>query len=178
MNELVLILASILLTYAFAELPRNKMWVEGRIIPYIKMIPTEWEMRDVETRKRYRYGYEYNIKTFLEQHLDSTSVFLIPPQTYMVSKMFTNRNQETHLWVYPSLLYYHNLYLKTADMGSTEEELAKATHTFLVGPDGNLSLLELNDANRKQVTDEFSQYELKTFFHAYQVSDWLKENAQ
>ena len=176
LKQVILSLFSIALIVSFFSLPLNSEWVASRIIPYLANIPDELQHLDLHERKRRRWGYGYPMTNFLKEYMDSSSVFLIPPQTYFVEKTFRPDHRQQHRWLYPSLLYYYYEDLKMVDMRSSDSLLATATHSLYIDDQGVIRIQEIpNDRIRSELLSLFRTYELKNFHTPEQAETWLKQ---
>ncbi len=175
MRQILIGLGSLILVYFFFSIPFYRNWFLKTPKKYYEYIKPWSKDMDLESRKKRRYQGNYLVYDYIKRVTDSNSVFLIPPVPYLVENSFSKENQQTHLWAYPSLLYYHIDYIKTVDLGSTDEELQKATHTLTAANKQFYLYPFPNEVFKDSIINMYRQYELKTFYHPHQVSAYLKD---
>ena len=176
-SRLLLFIISAILTYLLLTLPKNKAWVQGRMIPYGKAISAQSKhLSNLERRKMERWGFGYHMCNFIDKNTDSSSVFLIPPAAYLIKNAWNPKQAPDHLWLYPSLLYYHIEGLKMVDMTDSIDKKSTATHTLWVN-EGNIMLLNItNEAMLNNVLTEFDKYPVKTFWGIQEALKWRNQN--
>lgn len=203
---ILLAITSLVLYFYFWQLPKHRIWLDkdykkkvtlpdgrsgmrqdGRIEKYYilfngdesKGFKGQKDTWDIETRKMQRWRQDYQMCQFLKKNLGNNGVFLIPPQTYLLEKLYDPQKPDVYMWLYPSLLYYRIPGIHLVDMSNPDSLLEKATHTLYVY-NGQLQMLPLtSDTMRQQVINEFKQYPInKIFWRANEVNDWMKKRGK
>ena len=179
-KTLVLTIVSGLLIVGFCFLPLNRTWLTNRIYRFYTDFKLEVKNTDLDHRKLQRWGGDHNVTNALNEALDSTSVFLIPPQTYLVRQMLRDNYTQFHIWTYPSLLYYYVDHINLVDLHSPDSLLEKATHTAWVRDLDETRDLVITQLSTKQrldyVLNEFRKHELKVLFDPVSAQTWLNSS--
>ncbi len=176
----LLSIISALLIIVFAFLPYNRSWLIKRIYKYHQDFPEEIQNMDPDYRKSRKWGGEFNVAKALQGILDSTSVFLIPPQTYLIDNMFNEKNRQFHIWTYPSLLYYYVDDINLVDLRSPDSLVKRTTHTIWIRDQNGTKDVVISQMTSEEMLEpvlkEFRKYDLRVLFDPASAEKWLKAN--
>jgi hypothetical protein len=119
----------------FFALPRNKEWLEERIIPYWYDFQKQKNIIGLEERKIDRYGTSYTYSKMIvalleKKHAGNNVLVLIPPSSY-----FTAQGLKYHV-PEPAVFYYFTG-LKTIWINSSN---AKKANWYVHVKDGKIKL--------------------------------------
>jgi len=170
------ILSGLLIAIIFL-LPHNRNWLKNKISKNYRDFKEQVQNMDLDYRKGHKWGGEYTVAKILNEVLDSTTILLVPPQTYLIEHMFNDKNTQFHIWTYPSLLYYQVDYINLVDLHSPDSLLEKATHTVWVRELNGTNEMVVDVLSTNPSLDEvlkvFRKYKLQVLFDPMSAQAWL-----
>jgi hypothetical protein len=145
----------------FVSLPRNKTWLNDRLMTYYREIPVQQDSLRLDFRNAQRHGPAFTVFDFACKNIPKGSRFLMPPQTYFLKNLYDKQasaqlQDPLNFLGETSIFSFHCMDLIPITLQMDEQTVRSAQYTVLLSPQKTLQLVKIeNDTIYKQIRQIF-----------------------
>lgn len=145
----------------FVNLPKNKTWLNERLMVYYREIPAQQDSLRLDFRNAQRHGPAFTVFDFACKNVPKGSRFLMPPQTYFLKNLYDKQGSAQlqdplNFLGEPSIFSFHCMDLIPVTLQMDEQTVRSAQYTVLLTPQKTLQLVRIeNDTVYKQIRQIF-----------------------
>lgn len=146
----------------FISLPKNKIWLNQRLMTYYMELPSQQDSLRIDFRNTQRHGPAFNVFDFACKNIPKGSRFLIPPQTYFLKNLYDKKSSAQlqdplNFLGETSIFSFHCMDLIPITLQMDEHAVRSAQYTILLSPQKTLQIVKIeNDTIYKQIRQIFN----------------------